>query len=144
MNKRSVGKSVLKQSKPRLWLGALRDMIQRTQSYYAIINVCLLLVTTYTVRELTIKKYIPGFNFLWLLAALAVFVVVVSLIDYKFIYPSQIAFHQHEAWKHRSPVRKDMGRMKKEIRDIHNEVRKLSGEKPLPELTEEGEELDGR
>lgn len=138
--KHKAQRTVLKQSRPRLWLGALRDMIQRTQSYYAIINVCLLLITTYTLREVTIKKYFPDFNFLWLIAFLAVFVVVVSLVDYKFIYPSQIAFHQHEAWKHRSPVRKDMIKMKKEMRSLRNEVRQLLGEKLLPELMEDGEE----
>ncbi len=136
--KHKAQRTVLKQSAPRLWLGALRDMIQRTQSYYSIINISLLLIATYTLREATIKKYFPDFNFFWLLAILAVFVIVVALLDYKFVYPSQIAFHQHEAWKHRSMVRKDTEAMKSQIRSLRRDVKVLRGE----DLSEIDEILD--
>lgn len=123
--RKAMRKAALTQSKPRIWLGGLRDIMQRTQAYYALINASLLLITTYTVREATIKAHIPWFNFGWLAAALVVFVVVVALVDYKIIFPSQVAYHQHEAWKHRSPVRKDMEAMQKELNLIKEAVARV-------------------
>jgi hypothetical protein len=130
--KKTVKRAALKQSRPRIWLGALRDIVQRTQAYYALINASLLLITTYTVREATIKAHFPWFNFGWLAIALIVFVVVVALTDYKVIYPSQVAYHQFEAWKHRSPVRRDMEAMKQELDLIKEAVARVE------------EKLDGR
>lgn len=93
-------------------------MITRTQSYYSLLNVVLLLVTTYTVREATIRNYIPGFNFWWLVGIGAFLIIAVAVIDYKLIYPSETAYNQHEAWKHRSPVRKEFAEMKALINQL--------------------------
>ena len=112
---------LLKQSKPRIWLGGVRDMIQRSQTYYSIFNVILLLITTYTVREVTIKTYLPWFNFWHLIAVIFVIIILIILLDHKLIYPSQIAFHQHEAWKHESPVRKEF----KKINERLDRIEKL-------------------
>lgn len=127
VKQRVMHSSMLKQGRPRLWLGAARDMIQRTQAYYAIINASLLLITTYTIRETTIKTHLPWFDFRWLLLFLVTFIVTVVLIDYKFIYPSQIAFHQHEAWKHRSPVRKDLEAVKEELALMNESIARIEG-----------------
>lgn len=101
-----------KQSKPKLKIGLVRGMIQRAQVYYALLNIFLLLITTYTVREATIRNLIPGFQFWWLLVAVPIIGAIVLIIDYKYIYPSEIAWHQHEAWKHRSPARRDFTEIK--------------------------------
>lgn len=119
---RDVKKNLLKQGKPKIALGALRDMIQRTQAYYGILNVMLLLITTYTVREATIKKLFPWFNFYWLLGVGVAFIIIVVITDYKFVYPSQIAWHQHEAWKHGSPVRKDFDMVKKHLKKVEKSL----------------------
>jgi hypothetical protein len=91
-------------------------MLQRTQSYYAIVNISLLLVTTYTVREATIKAHLPWFNFWILLVALGVMVGVVALIDYKWVFPSQMAHHQHMAYKHRNLIRRDLEKDREEVK----------------------------
>ncbi len=109
---------LLRQSPPRTWLGALRIRIQRVQTYYAFVNLVLLLVTTYTIREASIKQYIPRFNFWWLLILGAVLIVGAALIDYKLVHPSEIAYNQSQAWKHKNPVRRELGRLEESINQL--------------------------
>ena len=111
----SVRTLMLKQGKPRLWLGALRHTIQRTQAYYSLFNIVFLLITTYTVREATIRHYIPEFNFWWLLVIGMAFIITVAILDYKFIHPSEIAFTQSQAWKHKSPIREKLEELEKSM-----------------------------
>jgi len=122
----SLRSTILKQSHPRLWLGAARDMMQRAQSYYGLMNALLLLVTVYTVREVTIQKYIPGMTFPLFLVVIMVVMLIVVLLDYKLIYPSQIAFHQHEAYKHRSLVRKDFEAANQRQEEMQKQIQSMA------------------
>ena len=49
---------------------------------------------------------------------MALMAAVIVYIDYKIVYPSQIAFHQDEAWKHNSPVRR-------EIEDLNTRMKRI-------------------
>jgi len=86
-------------------------MMNRVQSYYGSINFMLLLITTYTIREATLKHYIPGITFWWLLGAGAVLIIAVAVIDYKLVHPSEIIYAHSQSWKHNNPVRKQLTRM---------------------------------
>jgi len=136
----NIRRLILRQGKPKLWLGEARDMLTRVQSYYVYVNISLLLITTYTVREATIKAFIPWFNFIHLLAFLIVGISVVAVIDRKWVYPSQIAFHQHQAWKHKSPIRQaieedrqnNLQRMERMEAALKRIEEKIDGQVPTP------------
>lgn len=124
-------RKLIRQHRPRLWLGAARDMLSRAQTYYALLNLPLLLVTAYTVREATIKKYVPWFTLPMFFGILLVGIIIVIIIDYKIVYPSVIAFHQHEAWKHRSLARKNLDKQRRRLDKMEATLerieRKLNG-----------------
>ena len=109
---------LLKPSKPRLWLGEARDMVQRTQTYYALFNAALLMITAYTVRETTIKMYAPWLTLPLFFVMLIAVLGVVMYLDRKLVYPSQIMFHQHLAWRNESPVREQLDRMDERLARI--------------------------
>jgi len=109
---------MLYQGRPNLWLGALKNLVVRTQSYYAIVNFVLLLITTLTVSSTSINKYLPWLNLFWLLVLLTVFVVVISIVDYKIIYPSEIAWNQQQAWKHMNPGRGEFAKLSIELAEL--------------------------
>lgn len=127
----------LKQGKPRLWLGGLRDMLQRTQSYYGSFNILLLLVTTYTVRETTIHKYAPWATFGVILGIAVILIIVINIIDHKWIYNSQVAYHQHIAWKNLSPVRRQVELL------VENQNKMFDAIKRIEEKINEGNLLSG-
>jgi len=108
---------LLQQSRPRLWLGASRDMMQRAQSYYGLMNALMMLITVYTVREVTIHKYLPWMNFVVFLSIIITVLLLILILDYKLVYPSQIAFHQHEAYKHRNLIRRDLDKEREIARE---------------------------
>jgi len=113
------------QHKPRLMLGLARDMLTRAQSYYGLMNASMMMITVYTVREGTIKAHLPWMNFIWFFMFIVFMLIVVMIFDYKMVYPSQIAFHQHEAWKHRSPVRKDFEALREQLNQQAKELQKI-------------------
>jgi len=106
-------------------LGLARDMLTRAQSYYGLMNASMMMVTVYTVREATIKSHLPWMNFMIFFAFIVCMLIVVMIFDYKMVYPSQIAFHQHEAWKHRSPVRKDFEALRAQLNEQAKELQKI-------------------
>jgi len=114
-------------------------MIQRGQSYYGIAGVAINLATLYTVREAMLKGYMPWINFSIILIFVGLLAVAVIIIDYKIIYPSQIAYHQFEAWKHKSPVRKKMEQDKEDTRLLMARI-----EEKLDRLLDEKENLNGK
>jgi len=132
----SIRSKLLRQRKPKLWIGGLRDMLSRAQTYYALINMPLILITAYTVREATVNKYMPWLTLPVFFSFVILFVLTIIIIDYKIVYPSVIAFHQHEAWKHRSPVRLQLEKERRE-----NKKRMLEIEKTLKRIEER---LDGK
>lgn len=99
---------ILKQYKPILWLGGIRDIMTRTQSYYGLLNMPMMLIILYTVRMQSFIKYIPWLTLPVFIGILALLLVIIAILDYKIIYPSQIAYHQHEAYKHRSLIRQQL------------------------------------
>ncbi len=131
----NLKRNLFKQSKPRLWLGAIRDMIQRGQSYYGMFNVFVGLATLYTVREALIRSYVPWINFFILLGIIAIMQIIIIIIDYKFIYPSQIAFHQHEAYKHRSLLRRDLETANKRQAETYTRIKAI--EKVIKKIAKE-------
>jgi len=113
------------QTKPVLMVGMARDMLTRAQSYYALMNGSMMLITVYTVRETTIKTHLPWMNFGIFFGIVIGLLSLVMIMDYKLVYPSQIAFHQHEAWKHRSPVRKDFEALREQLNQQAKELQKI-------------------
>lgn len=122
----SLMQSLMKQCSPNLWVGYIRNRVIRTQSYYTTVNVALLLVTTYTVREEYLKHYLPWFNFWWLLAIGIVLIIIVDIFDHKIVQPSEIAYLQQQNWKHKSPVRHELEHERSKTQDrLANMEKKL-------------------
>lgn len=115
---------ILKQRKPVLWVGAGRDMMMRAQSYYGIMNASMILITMYTVREESFKSFVPWLTLPIFFGTVIVLMMALMLFDYKMVYPSQIAFHQHEAYKHRSLIRRDLDNDRKENKRRFEETEK--------------------
>lgn len=128
---RTIIRKIFRQHQPKLWLGGIRDMLTRAQTYYALLNMPLLLITVYTVREATIHKYMPWLTLPMFFIILVVGIIIVIIIDYKIVYPSVIAFHQHEAWKHRSMARQNLDKQRKRLDNMEATLerieRKLDG-----------------
>lgn len=95
-------------------------MLQRAQSYYGMLNILLLLVTAYTVREETIHKWLPWMTFPIFLGTVLLVMIAVMVLDHKLIYPSLIAFHQDEAWKHMSPVKSQFDKLDARLSGIED------------------------
>jgi len=134
----AVKQSLLKQSSPKLWLGAIQDLMQRTRLYYGLLVMPLLLVTVYTVREPMIQKYLPWLTLPVFLGVAVVGMFVVAVVDYKLVKPSVIAFHQHEAYKHRNLIRRDLEAEREAANQRQEQLTKRIGdiEKRLEEILE--------
>lgn len=118
----SIKGKILSQSTPRLWVGGIRDSITRTQSYYALINMPLLLITVYTLRQPQILRIFPWLSLEVFLGIVICALMCVAILDYKYIKPSLIAFQQSEAWKHRSLARQQFQKNQERIEKIETSL----------------------
>lgn len=116
-------KRVLKRRQPVLWIGALRDIITRVQGYYSMFNMPMLVLTLYTVRMESIRHYVSWLTLPVLIWILLVGIIILILMDWKLVHPSQVAHHQHLAWQANSPARLRFENQGKRLDNIENELK---------------------
>lgn len=98
----------IRQMKGMLWLGRLKMTFVRTSAYFGYINFFMLLMTFYSVNG---HRYAPLSVFI-LGAALAV--LVIGMVDYFVILPSDVCFTNQQVTKHQNPMYDEI----KEIRKL--------------------------
>ena len=108
---------ILRQYSIGPWLGAFKDLINRTMFYMTPINLFMLAATTYyvTARDF-IWQYAPWVNF-WMFFATFVFAGFCAMvIEYKVIFPSSITFSNVQGYKHGNLLRRDLDVILSEIK----------------------------
>jgi hypothetical protein len=105
MTAKNLVKLITKQEKPIIWIGALRNMLTRTQAYYGLLNLPLQIIILFSVRAEDVQRYIPWVTVPILIGMFIICVIIVSIIDWKWIYPATVAHAQNQEWKHQSWAR---------------------------------------
>ncbi len=99
----------LKQYRTGIWIGGVKNTLQNTMSYITVLNLVLLIVTSYsvTVRSFVIQ-FIPWFNIYIFVGAVAVFILVMMVIEFKIVQPSCWAFNNWQGYEHDNPMVTDL------------------------------------
>ena len=110
---------ILKQYSFGPWLGAFKDLINRTMFYMTPINLFMLAATTYhvTARDF-IWQYAPWVNFWMFFAALVFAGLCAMVIEYKVIFPSSVTFSNAQGYKHGNLLRRDLDNIMSEIKKM--------------------------
>lgn len=99
----------IRQMDGMVWLGRLKITFVRTSAYFSYINFFMLLMTFYSVIG---YKYAPLPMFL---LAAAVGVLVIGMIDYFIMLPSDMCFSNQQIAKHQNPIYD-------EVKAIHSKI----------------------
>ena len=121
-------KNVLKQYKVP-WIGGMKDLLGQLVLYVSMFNFALIVVTAYntTIREYIIV-WIPGFQLWMLFAILILIIVVLMIIEYKFIVPSLYQFRTNQMFKHESEIIDALNDIKKRLDEIEGKSEGDGGE----------------
>ena len=99
----------MKQIRGRIWLGRLKIVFTRIGAYFGYVNFLLLIVTFYSV---TGYKYAP----LWLFVCFAIVImIVIGIVDYFLILPSEIAFGNQQFVRHQNPIYDEIKEINKKL-----------------------------
>jgi len=108
------------------WLGGLKGIFNNSTFYLSLINFVLIAVTAYhTTLSGKINEYAPWFSFPLFLAMMVVLVLVVMLLEYKFMIPSSITFGNAQMYAHRNPIRRDLERIMRKLDEMDKRITEL-------------------
>ncbi len=97
-------RGLLKQHKVP-WVGGLKEMLAQTAFYVSMINFVLIAVVAYsTTLRVFILDWIPWFKLWMFLGGLVIIVLVVMVLEYKYIAPSLYSFRSKQMFEHESKI----------------------------------------
>ena len=108
-------KNVAKQ-KNLPWIGPLKDIVMSTVFYISIINFILLSVTAYyTTLRPFLLIYAPWFKIWMWLSLLVGIVLVMMVLEYKFVYASWYTFRNKQEATHENLIIKRIDELEKKL-----------------------------
>ena len=119
MQKRIVGR-IIKQAKPKLWLGGIQMQVSMASSYYLIyVNLAFMgLMFWHTTAAPWLRQFYPGAQFWMFIFLMSLFFCLVMLFDRKVGLPSRQAYQNRQAYKHANPAVDDLQEIKKKVAEI--------------------------
>ena len=111
---------LLKQVKPRLWLGGLQVQVSMGLSYYLVyVNLSFTgLMFWHTTAAPWLRQFHPGAEFWMFVIFMGLLFSSVMLFDRKVGLPSRQAYLNRQAYKHDNPAVDDLQEIKKKVAEI--------------------------
>lgn len=105
------------------YIGGAKDLAQRVLAYITIVNLVLLVITTYSV-----SKFVNQVSIFWFIGALVFLILFAMLMEYKFILSSSWGFTNQQMYKHFNPLwerlDKQEKKQKKELEAMEERLNK--------------------
>jgi len=92
-------------------IGGIREITARLSFYIGILN----LILTGTMNYYLVAKNVFPINFAIFVMAISMFLLVATIVDYFWIYPSHIAFTTKQLYIHNNPMVEDIKQIKKKL-----------------------------
>lgn len=118
-------------------LGAFLNVYSATAIMFAPLTLIGVATTIYGLwgRDI-ITEWFPWFSFPMLLGCMVALILLMMVVFFKYVIPSQIAFNMQQNYKHRNPLVRDMGKvlenqkdMKKNQEEINKRLDRLEKKK---------------
>jgi len=106
------------------WVGGAKEMLAQTVFYISMINFVLIAITAYnTTLRTYLQSWLPGFQLWMFFAILTTLVIIIMIIEYKFIAPSLYSFRSKQMFEHESKVMDELRDIKKKVADIEKKLK---------------------
>lgn len=113
---------LLKQHQLGQFPGAAKSIFGRTLVYVGYANFSMIAAMAYTTFSDPLVHYIPWLSFRMFLGVLAIGLLVVMLLDYKFMLPSEWNFSWRQQWKHANPIREELKKLWDKLDKIEKKI----------------------
>jgi len=111
------------------WLGAFVVQISNGLFYVSLTSTLMVALTFWnTTGGALAHKYIPWLNLLEFLIFLGCFLIVLMMLDFKFVYPSRAGFTNEQACKAKNPAMDIMNQLVKENAALKKQIEDLRAE----------------
>lgn len=118
--------NLAKQKNTSPHIGALLNVYSSTAIMYAPLTLVGVATTIYGLWGAEIiRGWFPWFTFPMLLGGMVFFILIMMVVFYKVIIPSQIAFGMQQNYKHRNPLVADVQKILRKLDKIEDRLEKL-------------------
>ncbi len=107
-------------------IGAVLNVYSATGIIYAPLTLMGVATTVYGLwgGEI-IREWLPWFTFPMMLGCMVLVILIMMVVFYKVIIPSQVAFSVGQQYKHRNPLVADMQKILRKLDKIEDRLEKL-------------------
>jgi hypothetical protein len=102
------------------WLGALKMQGARAMFYVGLPQTPLIAIAAAP----QIQKMVPWLSVWMIMVAFVIYFVVIGMwLDYKLMLPSEMAYNNAQAYKHRNPFQEYKAEVKQRLTDIERKLK---------------------
>lgn len=103
-------------------LGAIITTAMGVISWLNIFSFCLITILSWDRYQQAILSYLPWMNVYWIFVLIALFIIMLLIIQYALIQPSIYAFTNQQTYDHKSPFQKDLNTIKENQKKIMDKM----------------------
>lgn len=118
---------LLKQHQLGQFPGAAKSVFGRSLVYVGYANFSMIAAMAYTTFSDPLVHYIPWLTFRMFLGILVIGLLVVMLLDYKFMLPSEWNFMLKQQWRHVNPTRAEFKKLRDKLEEAGKKNDKAQG-----------------
>lgn len=98
----------MKIQKSNIKLGAILITFVTSLSWLSMANFAMMVLLSWGIYQEKIVNIIPWANIYWIIAIIIIGIIALNIIEYALFQPSRVAFSNQQAFKHKSPVQKEL------------------------------------
>jgi hypothetical protein len=98
----------MKIQKSNIKLGAILITFVTSLSWLSMANFAMMVLLSWGIYQEKIVNFIPWVNIYWVIAVIIIGIITLNVVEYALFQPSRVAFSNQQAFKHKSPVQKEL------------------------------------
>ncbi len=107
------------------WAGAIQVQLTNSFFYVSVSSIVIQSLTLWTVAKEDILAVVPWANY-WLLLGIGVIILIaIMLADYKFMYPTRMAFLNEQSCKHSNPAMEEILSISRRLASMQAQVNRI-------------------
>ncbi len=111
------------------FIGEFRQLFSGASIWISMITFIFAAIAAYNTPIMeSIKVFIPWLSFPIMLVFVIVAVLILMLLEHKYVQPSVLAYWNQMQYQHNNPLKEDVARIAKQIEVLSKDVEKLKHE----------------
>jgi len=123
---RKLASNIFRQHNVGVWWGGFKNVATSVMAYVTFLNLIFVAPVAYAmVVDPWLTEQGVTLPFSVFMGLLFLGIVLIFVLEFKVSIPSTYYFWNEQWWRHKNPMRKEMGNLKKQVKEIRKDLSEL-------------------